>query len=349
MAVGDVEVARVAARQSRASARSRPRAARRTARAAAAAARGRPARRAAARATPRSPTSARRSSAYAALSSASSGTSAKSGSPYQASRSANASFAHSTHGVDEVGPGAHRREVEAREQRELLEHHRPLPPRPGLADRVPVVVERHRRLERRLPAARGRRRVSSPRWRSAVESMTSVSRTSVDRLRHPAAVERVARRVDPRLARPARATARAARRRRPAAGCGTARPGARRRAGRSRPSSSTRSRSSSSTPSIAAAIPGTTGIAVARVGDRRRHHVRELPRAEVAQHQHPGVERARHDRRERPDARDQVEPARPANASIVARGRRRALAAQHPHLVLRLRSRRSPARRRPAR
>ena len=55
-------------------------------------------------------------------------------------------------GVDVVRPGAHRREVEARQQRELLEHHRPLPPRPGLADRVAVVVERHRRLERRLPA-----------------------------------------------------------------------------------------------------------------------------------------------------------------------------------------------------
>ena len=42
-----------------------------------------------------SPTSARRSEAYARLTSVSKGTSANAGSPYHASRSANASFAHS--------------------------------------------------------------------------------------------------------------------------------------------------------------------------------------------------------------------------------------------------------------
>ena len=174
----------------------------------------------------RSPTSARRSSAYPALSSASSGTSAKSGSPYHASRSANASFAHSAT-VWMKSARSHRGEVEAGQQRELLEQHRALPPRPGLADRVAVVVERDRHLERRRPA------------RQVVAGEQPALVRGEDRLRHPAAVERVARRVDARLARVA------ARAREPPVRLGQravaeqlGRPRAPRR--RSRPSSSTR-------------------------------------------------------------------------------------------------------------
>ncbi len=174
-----------------------------------------------------SPTSARRSSAYPALSSASSGTSANSGSPYHASRSAKASLAHSMK-VWAYSPGRHGGEVEAGQQRELLEHHRPLPPGSGLADRVAVELARDRGLERRLPAGHVVR---------AQQPVLGLEER-VDRLRHPAAIEGVARGVDARLARRRRPTARAARRRRPAAGCGAAAP-ARARAGRSRPSSAT--------------------------------------------------------------------------------------------------------------
>ena len=156
------------------------------------------------------------------------------------------------HGV-RVLARAHRGEVEAREQRELLEHHRALPPRPGLADRVPVVVERDRRLEGRLPAARGRRRSAArprPRRTSRPPPPPSPRRTP-----------RAPRRSAPRATRPA--TARAARRCRPAAGCGTAARPRRRQIdlGRCRPLV----RSWSSTAAIAAVIPGTTGIPVARV------------------------------------------------------------------------------------
>ena len=52
--------------------------------------------------------------------------------------------------MDELGLGQ-LGEVVALEQRELLERRRPCPPRACLADREPAVVERDRRLQRRLP------------------------------------------------------------------------------------------------------------------------------------------------------------------------------------------------------
>ena len=93
-------------------------------------------------------------------------------------------------GVDALAR-RHRREVEAGQQRELLEHHRALSPRAGLADRVAVVVERDRRLERRLPA----------RHVVAAQQPVLGREEVVDRLRDPAAVEGVAGGVDARLAR----------------------------------------------------------------------------------------------------------------------------------------------------
>ena len=47
-----------------------------------------------------------------------------------------------------------RAEVEAFEQRQLLQEHRALPPRAGLEHRVAAVVERKRLLKRRGPAGR---------------------------------------------------------------------------------------------------------------------------------------------------------------------------------------------------
>ena len=68
--------------------------------------------------------------------------------------------------VDVLGRAdAEGREVEPGEQGELLQQDRPLPPRPGLADRVAVVVVGDRRLDRRLSPRDRRRRADrrSPR------------------------------------------------------------------------------------------------------------------------------------------------------------------------------------------
>ena len=76
------------------------------------------------------------------------------------------------------------------------------------------------------------------------------------------------------------------------------------------------------------------GIAVARVGDRRRQHVGELPGPEVAQHQRPRVERAGHDGGERAGPGDELEPALGVGAERRGGGCR-ALPAEHVHLALR--------------
>ena len=54
--------------------------------------------------------------------------------------------------MDEIGPGrVDPVELEALEDRELLQHHRTLAPGPGLADRVAAIVVGERRLDGRLP------------------------------------------------------------------------------------------------------------------------------------------------------------------------------------------------------
>ena len=216
-------------------------------------------------------------------------------------------------GVDEVR-GSHRREVEAGQQRELLEQHRALPPRPGLADRVAVVVERDRHLERRRPA------------RQVVAGEQPVLVRGEDRLRHPAAVERVARRVDARLARAA------ARAREPLERLGQ-RAVAEQPAGLGhRGVELGRARPLGRQPLRRRADPRHDRVAPARVSDRRLQHVRQLPRAEVAQHQAPGVERARHDGGVRPLARHEIEAERPVRVDR-RRLRRRPLPAHHDRLA----------------
>jgi hypothetical protein len=94
-------------------------------------------------------------------------------------------------GVDVFrGTEAHRLEVEARQQGELLEEDRALPPRAGLADRVAVVLESRRRLDRRLPGAEV----------VACEEPSLLGAQPVDGLGHEAAVKGLAGAVDPRLA-----------------------------------------------------------------------------------------------------------------------------------------------------
>ena len=84
-------------------------------------------------------------------------------------------------------------EVEALEQRELLQADRPLAPRAGLADREPAVVERDRRLERRAPAAQV----------VAGQEPAALAREAVDLLCDEALVEHAARALDLFLARAA--------------------------------------------------------------------------------------------------------------------------------------------------
>ena len=89
--------------------------------------------------------------------------------------------------------GARRRgtgRVERVEQRQLLQQHRPLAPRPGLEHRPAAEVAAD-------PAPRRRRPRSRPPGRPGVVERP----TAVDRLGDEAAVPGVARRVDPRLAR----------------------------------------------------------------------------------------------------------------------------------------------------
>jgi hypothetical protein len=87
--------------------------------------------------------------------------------------------------VDELGRGEVG-EVEAREQRELLEHDGPLAPRAGLAHRRPAVVEGDRRLDGRLP-----RREIVP-----AKQSTLPRAERVDRLGHEPAQKDVAGAVD---------------------------------------------------------------------------------------------------------------------------------------------------------
>ena len=65
------------------------------------------------------------------------------------------------------------------------------------------------------------------------------------------------------------------------------------------------------------ATRGSTGNPFSRVADRGLQNVGEPPRAVVAQHQHPGVERAGHDARQHPGAGHLLE-AEPAKRSSVA-------------------------------
>ena len=149
--------------------------------------------------------------------------------------------------VDELG----RRElgeVEAVEQRELLQAHRPGRPRQRLADGQPAVLERGDRLERRPPA----------RHVVAGEQAALGGDEAVDLLGDEALVvrARAPARSPPRASR--RATRRGcAGRSRRAPGCGRARR-PRAPAGRARPSRAT-PRSSSSVRSIVARIPATSG------------------------------------------------------------------------------------------
>ena len=79
-------------------------------------------------------------------------------------------------------------------------------------------------------------------------------------------------------------------------------------------------------------------IAVARVADRGRQHIRDAHRAVVAQQRHPGVERARNAGRKQPGARHKIEAELVAVMRDGGAGRHTPLPADHlrlaaPHVI----------------
>ena len=240
------------------------------------------------------------------------------------------------HGVHELRAAcSRRRQVEAVEQRELLEQDRPLTPRPGLEDRPPFVAQARRRLERRLERGEivgGEQ--SAVRAARAVRHLVLFAE-GADRLRDEAAVPRVAGRLDlpvairrrgfclledarVRVGETEAAEQRPRRRRR--------QPGLRRRGPVGSEGRLHRR--------DALGDARQDGVAVPRVADRRLEHVAKRGRSELEQRPQPGVERAGHAGGEQPGAGDEVEP-QLAEALGRRRGRRRPLPAHDDHVVAR--------------
>ena len=208
-------------------------------------------------------------------------------------------------------PGTGR--AQSGEQRELLQEHRPLAPRPGLEHR-PV------RGTAGTPAPR-----SWPRYERQVAPRRRGTPAGVDRLRDPAAVPGVARGVDPRLPRARRDDRRrAARRCRPASGCAA------------RPSDRLPQRGRTTVPRRVdprdrAARSRAGRETVPRLADRGLEHVREL-RACRGRAAAAATRRTR-PARTRPRAGARARASRPSvpEARDRRRRRRRALSAEHAH------------------
>ncbi len=197
-------------------------------------------------------------------------------------------------------------DVEAGEQRELLEADRPLAPRPRLAHGEAAVVVRDRRLERRPPVAQV----------VAVQEAAALAREAVDLLCDEPLVEDAARALDLFLAR---AAARLVEQARPRGGELRV---AKRRAGpwgrkvevgRARPFAQQRLDALDDR-----SDPGDDGVPVLRVADREAEHVLETPRPELLEQQEPAAECARDAGGEQPRSRHQLvaEPANPLDRRV---------------------------------
>ena len=217
------------------------------------------------------------------------------------------------HRVDEVrGARAHGRQVEAVEQRELLQEHRALPPRPGLAHGQPAELVGQRLLEPRVPAGQvgvGQQPAVRP-----AGHVHDLGGGEVDRdgLGHEALVVGPPGRLDLLVAVLAGrfglvqdALVGGGQR-------GVGEPRARRGhaparqvdLGRARPVITEQLGHAGDPP----ADRGQQRVSAGRVADRVAHHVPQPERAELPQHQHPGPERAGHAGGEQPAAGHQVEP-----------------------------------------
>ena len=213
-----------------------------------------------------------------------------------------------------------RAEVVAAQQRELLERRGTRPPRTGLAHDEAAVLERDRRLERRLPA----REVVS-----AQEAALAGDET-VDLLGDEALVEEAVRALDLLLARPAAAVLDDAPVRR-----------GERRVAEERADLGRRqvevARRGPRLEQLPRALdreddPAYEREAVLRVADRELEDVLEAPRAVLAQEEEPGAEGAWHAGGEDAGARHEL-VSQLVEALDGRTGRCDALAAEHAHLV----------------
>ena len=200
-------------------------------------------------------------------------------------------------------------EIEALEDRQLLQHHRPLRPGPRLQHGIAAVVERQRRLDGRQPGRHVLRRQHA--LVAAARDVHHLLRAAepVDRLGDEALAPGLARALDLGLAAAA-------------AGlgllqdalvglgvlrdCGTACPASARcrRADRRRPRSASARWNRSFTVEMVAQARSTIGWPFRGIADRRLQHVAQPHGAVVAQHQHEGLERARDAGGEQPGARE---------------------------------------------
>ena len=215
--------------------------------------------------------------------------------------------------MDEVGAGGIETvEVEALEQRELLQHHRALAPRPGLAHRVAAVVVGQRRFDARRPARHVVGGEHAAVARSARVHHLLRAAETIDRFGDESVRPGFARPLDLGDAVAAGAfgfgqDADIGRRQR---FVGEQRSGCRNRAvrqihrRRGRPMFAEKFRDRSD----GGAGAFNQRIAVLRISDRRRQHFAQRHGAVVAQQQHPGLERARHAGGKQAGAGHEVEP-----------------------------------------
>jgi hypothetical protein len=183
--------------------------------------------------------------------------------------------------VHSLGLG-HLLEREPAEQRELLQEHRRLAPRPRFAHGGAAEVVRNRRLERRLPRGEV----------VAGEKAALSGGELVNRLRHEAAVEQLARALELVLAGPAARLGDDPRVRR--GETWITQPSARLRRGKVQLGGRRPPAEERLAPLDRHRDPGNDVVAQLRVADRVLQDVLEPHRPEVAQQRHPAVEGARH-------------------------------------------------------
>ena len=231
-------------------------------------------------------------------------------------------------GAEQAGRG----QVEAGQQRELLQEHRALPPGAGLADLVAVVVEAGRLLDRAAPAGQIRAGQHA--------GMTLAGRIAHrpadvlgDRLGNEPFVEAAAGCLD--LGLPAGAAGAALSQQPTPGGCQRriAQPAAGGRHGTTGKPGRCRSRP------VVAERPGHRldggpdrrqyRKALLGIADRRRQHVGQPPAAPVSQQPQPAAERAGHGGGEQPGARHHRQSLVPI-AGNGRRGRCHALPGDHP-------------------
>ena len=241
------------------------------------------------------------------------------------------------HGVDELrAQWVHGRHVEALEQGELLQKHRPLRPRTALAERVVAVVVAHRVFVSGAPRRHVGARQHAPVAPPAGVHDLGLTAEAIDRVRDETPVPRLARRLDLAVAIPLAA----------GLGLGEQAPPRRRQGlvgvegadgrhvaaaqvqvGRCRPLVHEQI-AHHGYGCVHALDHRDAGLGVV---DGALEDVVEAQGAVVAQQHHPAVEGARHHGGQQPGRRHQVEAEAPVVVDGGA-GRRRALGAHHTGL-----------------